>query len=183
MSFFNNPFKQDTYHYFGKDKVDFKHLLKDHGYRYVFYLRQCQAGGWRKLIFSIPRKHLSLRHGIEISPEVRCGGGLYLGHPYGITVSTGAVLGMNVNLHKGCTIADADRMRGNIAVHKGTCRNHYIVSDGYATDYSGVNSYGDAVSDSWIPLSLPSILTPNPCQIIPKEGATDGYIVNRVGAE
>lgn len=32
MSFFNNPFKQDTYHYFGKDKVDFKHLLKDHGY-------------------------------------------------------------------------------------------------------------------------------------------------------
>ncbi len=74
MSFFNNPFKQDTYHYFGKDKVDFKHLLKDHGYRYVFYLRQCQAGGWRKLIFSIPRKHLSLRHGIEISPEVRCGG-------------------------------------------------------------------------------------------------------------
>lgn len=75
MSFFNNPFKQDTYHYFGKDKVDFKHLLKDHGYRYVFYLRQCQAGGWRKLIFSIPRKHLSLRHGIEISPEVRCGGG------------------------------------------------------------------------------------------------------------
>ena len=52
-------------------------------------------------------------------------------------------------------------MRGNIAVHKGTCRNHYIVSDGYATDYSGVNSYGDAVSDSWIPLSLPSILTPN----------------------
>lgn len=33
MSFFNNPFKQDTYHYFGKDKVDFKHLLKDHGYR------------------------------------------------------------------------------------------------------------------------------------------------------
>lgn len=77
MSFFNNPFKQDTYHYFGKDKVDFKHLLKDHGYRYVFYLRQCQAGGWRKLIFSIPRKHLSLRHGIEI-PKFVAGEGCTL---------------------------------------------------------------------------------------------------------
>lgn len=58
MSFFNNPFKQDTYHYFGKDKVDFKHLLKDHGYRYVFYLRQCQAGGWK--------------NSYSVSPESTC---------------------------------------------------------------------------------------------------------------
>lgn len=78
MSFFNNPFKQDTYHYFGKDKVDFKHLLKDHGYRYVFYLRQCQAGGWRKLIFSIPRKHLSCATVSRLAPKFVAGEGCTL---------------------------------------------------------------------------------------------------------
>lgn len=183
MSFFNNPFKQDTYHYFGKDKVDFKHLLKDHGYRYVFYLRQCQAGGWRKLIFSIPRKHLSLRHGIEISPEVRCGGGLYLGHPYGITVSTGAVLGMNVNLHKGCTIGREDRGKRQGYPTIGNC-----VPVGINATVVGRITVGDDVmiaAGSFVNRDVPShsICIGNPCQIIPKEGATDGYIVNRVGAE
>lgn len=76
MSFATDLFAQDSYHFHGEMHTDFKALLKDHGYRYVFYLRQCQAGGWRKILFSIPRKHLSLRHGLEISPDVRCGGGV-----------------------------------------------------------------------------------------------------------
>lgn len=67
-------FREDSFHFFGSPRFNFKAFLKDHGYRYVFYLRQCQAGGLKKVIFSIPRKHLSILHGLEISPDVCCGG-------------------------------------------------------------------------------------------------------------
>lgn len=36
-------------------------------------------------------------------------GGLYLGHPWGITVNGSATLGTNVNLSKGCTIGAENR--------------------------------------------------------------------------
>lgn len=35
--------------------------------------------------------------------------GLYLGHPYNITVGEGVVLGNNVNLHKGCICGRTNR--------------------------------------------------------------------------
>ena len=92
MSFATDVFAQDSYHFHGETRTDFKALLKDHGYRYMFYLRQCQAGGWRKILFSIPRKHLSLRHGLEISPDVRCGGGCTLGIPTTLLSAVGRFL-------------------------------------------------------------------------------------------
>ena len=52
------------------------------------------------------------KYGLEISPRAQIGIGLYLGHPYNITVGEGVVLGNNVNLHKGCTIGRVNR--GNI---------------------------------------------------------------------
>lgn len=74
MLFSTKLFAQDSFHYRGSENIDLKSLLKDHGYRYIFYLRQCQAGGLRKLLFIIPRKHLSVRYGLEISPDIRIGG-------------------------------------------------------------------------------------------------------------
>lgn len=183
MSFATDVFAQDSYHFHGETRTDFKALLKDHGYRYMFYLRQCQAGGWRKILFSIPRKHLSLRHGLEISPDVRCGGGLYLGHPYNITVSSGVVLGMNVNLHKGCTIGRENRGKREGCPTIGNC-----VSIGINATVVGNISIGDDVmiaAGAFVNHDVPShsICVGNPCRIISRVGATDGYIVNRVGAQ
>lgn len=78
------PFKQDSFHFYGSEKINFKALMNNVGYRYVFYLRQCQAGGWRKAVFSVPRKHLSLLRGLEISPEAVVGGGCTLAIPMGL---------------------------------------------------------------------------------------------------
>ena len=55
---------------------------------------------------------ISRKFGLEISPKAQTGKGLYLGHPYNITVGDEVVLGSNVNLHKGCTIGRVNR--GNI---------------------------------------------------------------------
>lgn len=41
--------------------------------------------------------------------ESKIGKGLYIGHPYGITVNGGAILGNNINLHKGVTIGQENR--------------------------------------------------------------------------
>ena len=49
-------------------------------------------------------KKYSKKYGLEISINAEIGRGLYLGHPYNISVGGGVRLGDNVNLHKGCTI-------------------------------------------------------------------------------
>lgn len=86
-------FREDSFHYFGSPRFNFKAFLKDSGYRYIFYLRQCQAGGIRKLVFSIPRMRLSHAQGLEISPVVRCGGGCILGIPMESPLTVGQCLG------------------------------------------------------------------------------------------
>ena len=41
------------------------------------------------------------KHGIEIPRTTKIGRGLYIGHPYNITINPKAVLGDNINIHKG----------------------------------------------------------------------------------
>lgn len=110
-------------------------------------------------------------------------GGLYLGHPYNITVSSGAVLGMNVNLHKGCTIGRENRGKREGCPTIGNC-----VSIGINATVVGNISIGDDVmiaAGAFVNHDVPShsICVGNPCRIISRVGATDGYIVNRVGAQ
>jgi serine O-acetyltransferase len=52
---------------------------------------------------------LSRKCGLEIFTQAQIGPGLYLGHPYNITVAEGTAIGRNVNLHKGCTIGRENR--------------------------------------------------------------------------
>lgn len=51
----------------------------------------------------------SRKYGIEFAPDVQIGKGLYLGHPYNITVGGGVKIGNNVNLSKGCTLGMENR--------------------------------------------------------------------------
>lgn len=78
-----------------------------HNLRYMFWYRKYQVNrSWvaRGVLYFLSRKY-----GLEISPKAAIGEGLYLGHPYNITVGEGVVLGKNVNLHKGCTIGKTSR--------------------------------------------------------------------------
>ena len=44
------------------------------------------------------------KHGIEIDYPVQIGKGLFIAHPYGITINDKVVIGQNCNIHKGVTI-------------------------------------------------------------------------------
>lgn len=46
---------------------------------------------------------------IEMSIDNQIGPGLYFAHPYCITINPRAVLGRNINLHKGVTIGEEHR--------------------------------------------------------------------------
>ena len=70
---------------------------------------------WRKNSYkqTIYRRYklyrLNRKYGLEISPKAKIGSGLYLGHPYNITVGEDVVIGNNVNLNKGCTLGKTNR--------------------------------------------------------------------------
>lgn len=110
-------------------------------------------------------------------------GGLYLGHPYNITISSGAVLGMNVNLHKGCTVG-----RENRGERKGYPTIGNCVSIGINSTVVGKIVVGDDVmiaAGAFVNRDVPShsICIGNPCRIIHRNGATEKYVVNRVGVK
>ena len=106
-------FKQDYFRYYGtKIHLDFvKHYFTNHNLRFLFFLRASQ-----NIRFPVVRQLAQFMHflssnkyGLEIPASSRIGKGLYLGHAYGITINPGAVLGDNINLHKGVTIGRENR--------------------------------------------------------------------------
>lgn len=84
-----------------------------HNLRYMYWFRKYQRRPlfiYRLMLFRLTRKY-----GLEISVSAKIGKGLYLGHPYNITVGGDVVLGNNVNLHKGCTIGRTNgKNRGGV---------------------------------------------------------------------
>lgn len=176
----NTQFIKDSFHYFGIEKVSVAQLFRDYGYRYVFYLRMCQSGGWRKALFTFPRKHLSRKCGLEISPDTPIGSGFYIGHPYGITVNKTAVIGQNVNIHKGCTIGQENR-----GPRKGSPSIGNQVYLGVNSTVVGDITVGNDVfiaANAFVNRDIPdhSIVIGSPCKIIPSKGATDNYVINLI---
>lgn len=117
---------------------------------------------------------------IEIPANLSVGKGLYLGHPYNITINGNAVLGKNINIHKGVTIGQENRGK-----RKGTPTIGNKVWIGVNSVVVGKITIGDDVliaPGSYVNFDIPShsIVLGNPCRIIPRENATQYYIENTV---
>lgn len=87
--------------------ISFVRVCGRHYLRYMFLFRKFEKRkrfDLRFLMYLITRKF-----GIEISPYAEIGEGLYLGHPYNITVGSDVKIGRNCSLHKGCTIGRENR--------------------------------------------------------------------------
>ena len=178
----NIDFKNDYYRNTGKRfKFGAKSLIKilfSHQIRYLFWLRKANKSP--NFIKRIILKKFASKYGLEISPKAKIGTGLYLGHPYNITVSPMASLGNNVNLHKGCTIGAENRGKRIGAPQIGNC-----VSVGINATVVGNISIGDDVliaPNSFVNFDVPthSVVIGNPATIHSKENATQGYIGFRV---
>ncbi len=74
-----------------------------------FRLTQCCKNGIARKLCRQFLMRVERRYGIEISDTVEVGPGLYIGHPYGITVNPKVRLGNDVALHKGVTLGQENR--------------------------------------------------------------------------
>ena len=127
-----------------------------------------------KVLFVYQRK----KHCIEISGDSVIGGGLYVGHPYCITINPQTVIGENCNIHKGVTIGQENR---------GKRKGVPIIGDkvwiGVNATVVGKIAIGDDVliaPNSYVNFDVPShsIVIGNPGTIVFRKNATEGYINN-----
>lgn len=117
---------------------------------------------------------------VEISSNVKIGEGLYIGHPFGITINPYAILGKNINIHKGVTIGQENRGKRKGAPTIGDC-----VWIGINSTIVGKITIGDDVliaPNTYVNCDIPShsVVYGNPCVIKHRHNATEFYIENKV---
>ena len=78
-------------------------LLSSHALRYLRAYRMIQQETDPIGFYRFVLKHLEDKYGLSLKSH-DIGKGLYLGHPYNISVCEAAVIGENCNLNKGCSI-------------------------------------------------------------------------------
>ena len=145
------------------------------------YFRRCQSETnpillllWRYLFKQQKAKYL-----IEIYGKCNIGPGLYLGHAYAITINPDTVIGANCNIHKGVTIGQENRGKRRGVPTIGNC-----VWIGVNATLVGKITVGDDVliaPNTFVNCDIPShsIVYGNPCVIVHRDNATEGYINNK----
>ena len=177
-SYLNNQYYSDYYRMTGeKYKPGLKSFIQKclfHNLQFAYYYRKYKEHP--NILSKFILYRLSRKYGLEISTKAQIDEGLYLGHPYNITVGEGVILGKNINLHKGCTIERANR--GNI----GSPIIEDCVFVGInATIVGNIHVGSDVLiaPNSYVNVDVPdhSIVIGNPAIIHHREDATKDYIV------
>lgn len=115
-------------------------------------------------------------YGLEISYEAKIGKGLYIGHPFCITVNPKAVLGDYCSIHRGVLIGQENRGKRQGAPTIGN-----KVWMGINSVIIGNITIGDDVliaPNSYVNCDVPShsVVYGNPCVIKHRDKATEDYI-------
>lgn len=150
-------------------------------YKLHYFLRKAQTSKTvMQYLYRFLLRCEERKRGIEISYKVSIGPGLYLGHPYCITINDRAVIGKNCNIHKGVTIG-----RENRGKRMGAPRIGDNVWIGINATIVGAIEIGSNVliaPNAFVNTNVPdnSVVIGNPCMIIPNEHATKSYIINTI---
>lgn len=150
--------------------------------RFQYYLRKTQQCSFfplkvfYKALFVLYRN----KNLCELSDNLEIGPGLYLGHPFGITINPGTVIGMNVNIHKGVTLG-----RENRGIRKGAPTLGDNVWIGVNSTIVGKVHIGNDVliaPNSFVNFDVPdhSIVFGNPATIKQRDNATKEYVCNTI---
>lgn len=150
---------------------------------YQFWLRKLQENpnAIMKIIYKVFNRVFQFAYSCEISYLAKIGEGLYIGHPYNITINPNAIIGKNCIIHKGVTIGQENRGK-----RKGTPTIHSHVWIGVNSTIVGNVVIGDDVliaPNSYVNCDVPphSIVFGNPCIIKHRMNATQSYINRPVG--
>ena len=171
-----NDWKKDYYRMTGQQwKFNIKNIvnfLLMHNIRFMYWWRKAKNGS---LIAKYKVFKYSRKYGLEISLSSDIDNGLYLGHPYNITVGGNVKIGKNVNIHKGATIG---------ATNRGLKRGCPIISNNVfiginATVVGKINIGEDVLiaPNAYVNFDVPphSVVLGNPGKVYPKQEATHSY--------
>lgn len=179
----NKIFEKDYYRMTGKEittRLFVFSYLTEHRVRFVYSYRKLQYISSKRLlsktVWFIYYRHLKTKYGLEINSSVEIGPGLQISHPYNITINNGAKLGKNINLSKGVSIGQENRGKRQGAP---TIGNQVYI--GINATIVGKITIGDDVlvaPNSYVNCDVPShsIVIGNPCKIIHRDNATEGYV-------
>lgn len=174
---FKEILSADKYKWKWTTKHPFLNLAQ---YRYVYVLRQCQRHTNKMnpmyYIWRLVHKHQETKYITGIPVCVKIGPGLYLGHLGNVFVHPNAVIGSNVNIYQGVSIAHANRGK-----RKGCPTIGDRVWIGPNAVLSGNIHVGNNVliaANAFVNFDVPdnSIVLGNPGQIIPSKDACADYL-------
>ena len=92
-------------------------------YQYFYRLYKNIPCSFKPLIWILKKLYIlsEFPYGCEIHPGSDIGPGLYIGHPWNITVNGKVKIGANCNIHKNVTIGQESRGKRNGAPIIGDC--------------------------------------------------------------
>lgn len=180
-----NPFYSDYYRLRGDNKSNFRlfvDIVFRQNVRFMLYYRNYQRSRFKatKLIYRFLLYIMSRKYGLEFSTNAKIGEGIYLCHPYNITVGNGVVIGKNCTLYKGCTLGVDYRGSRQGAPTLGDC-----VFVGINASVIGKVKIGEDVliaPNSYVNFDVPShsVVIGNPGRIFSRNGATDECVFNLI---
>lgn len=150
--------------------------------RFQIYFRKTQEANnlVKKLFYKVLFVYFRNKNHIEMSSDLEIGEGLYIGHPFCITINPGVKMGKNINIHKGVTIGQENR-----GERKGVPTISDEVWIGINSKIVGAVHIGNDVliaPNTFVNCDVPdhSIVIGNPCIIKRRDNATEGYINREV---
>lgn len=170
--FQSDYFRMTGKKFFGSPR-DLLQIFLRHSLHYMWWYRKYSKKQSKVVHYILHR--FAKKYGLEIVSK-KGGRGLYLGHPYNITVNSAVDIGNYCSLHKGCTIGAENRGKRQGAPVLGD----YVYVGINATIIGNVKIGNDVMiaPNSFVNFDVPahSIVVGNPGEIHHKEKATEGYI-------
>lgn len=153
-------------------------FLREAGLRFMWILRRCENS--KNPIWHVLLHRMKTKYGLEIGPSVEIGPGLYIGHPFNITINPEAIIGRNVNIHRGCVIGQENR--GDRAGAPTIGNEVWIGINAVIVGKISIGSDVLIAPNSYVNQSVPdhSIVFGNPCRVISRNNATFGYIKQKI---
>lgn len=168
----DDPYSCDVARYGGEAKPP----------RFIYHMRKIQSKLSKPMFYYhwFWYKFWSFMYKNDIHYKAEIGPGLYVGHPYCITVTPFAKIGKNCNIHKGAVVGAENRGKRKGAPTIGD--NVFI---GINAIVVGNITIGEDVMISpgaFVNFDVPahSVVTGNPGIIKPRDNATDAYIGFRI---
>lgn len=157
----------------GHGVVRFMKQLSVPGCRFMIYWRLAKKYGG---IFKLCVRRCSIKFGYQIPVAANIGEGFYIGHHGPIVINASSVIGKNCNIAQNVTIGMENRGK-----RKGCPTIGDKVWIGAGAVVVGKITIGDDVliaPNSFVNCDVPShsIVLGNPCKIVYRENATEGYI-------